>query len=246
MTDSTDDRSTDAPNVEPLPGDAALPDGERVAEYLKTYPDFLEHHPEVLEALTPPERRTGEDVADLQRYLIERLQNEVETLRGTARHLINTSRSNMTTQAQTHAACLAVLEAESPEAVVHAVSDALPGLLDVDVARLCVEATEATPGVLREAGCTLLPPGDIDLLLGDDETVRLQEHSDPAPGVFGEWADTARSDAMVRLRLGPDLPPGLLALGSHHVGMFHPDDAPDLLIFLARVITLHLRTWLRA
>ncbi len=57
---------------------------EQVAAYLKTNPDFLSRHPELIARMAPPTRFDGGPVVDLQQYMIARLHEEMAQLRGCA------------------------------------------------------------------------------------------------------------------------------------------------------------------
>ncbi len=225
-----------------LRGDQFAPEAAELVQFLQQNPDVLIRTPGLLDAILPRDENGA--VVDMQRFLIDRLRNEIETLRGTARHLINLSRNNMTTQSQTHAAVLAMIACPDPATLAHTTAEDLPALLGLDVATVGLEVNEALPETLRDSGLTLLPPGEVDALLGAGNDIRLREQADAAPGVYGDRGDVVRSDALARLGLGPGQPPALLALGSRHVGTFHPDDATELLWFLARVASLTLQRWL--
>ncbi|MGE5548270.1 MAG: DUF484 family protein [Solirubrobacterales bacterium] len=221
--------------------DAALASGgptdQQVADYLRRHPDFLLRHQDLLLALSPPSRYEGEDgIVDMQVFMIDRMKDELDRVKGAAEHLIHTSRSNMSTQVRTHRAALVLLSAETLGGIASAVADDLPALLDVDVATLCFEESDralpelALPNILR------LKRGTVEAVLGGrDRDCALSEEMPGDPALFGEGASLVQSSAAVRLTPGGRCPSGLLALGSRHGRTFHTGQGTELLAFLARV-----------
>ena len=212
---------------------ASKPDQEEAAEtiqplsaaqvraYLKRHPNFLGDNPELLETLTPPSLQTGNGVVDMQRFILQRLQGELERLQSSQGALIAASRSNMTTQAQVNAAVLALLDATSFEHLIHIVTADFAELLDVEVVTICVEKDSAKTAHLS-ANVYVLPPGSVDELMGPGRDLLLRESCAPMPAVFGPAANLVRSDALVRLRCNAAAPVCILALGSRQTDKFHP------------------------
>ncbi|MDA8232503.1 MAG: DUF484 family protein [Magnetospirillum sp.] len=223
-----------------------LPREEQVVEYLRHHPDFLVRHPELLMTLAPPSRWTeAGGVVDMQVFLIERLREEVEDVKGAAEHLIRTSRSNMSTQGRTHQAVMALLGAETIDAIAEAVGDDLPNLLDVDIATLCLEESAHPVAELAATGIGRIPEGSVVKLLGGrNRECALFEEMPGDPMLFGDSSALVLSSAVVRLTPGGRCPEGLLALGSRHGRTFHPGQGTELLSFLARVIESCLRRFL--
>jgi len=62
--------------------------------------------------------------------------------------------------------------------------------------------------------------------------------------IFGSAASLVRSDALLRLKISPAAPAGLLALGSRKENRFHPGQGTELLGFLARALERSIRAWL--
>ncbi|MEQ9328390.1 MAG: DUF484 family protein, partial [Rhodospirillales bacterium] len=68
------------PAEAPLQAEIDL-DSMRVADYLRSNPDFLDRHPEVLAELGAPKRfADGEPVVDMQQFLLDRMQSEMNRL----------------------------------------------------------------------------------------------------------------------------------------------------------------------
>ncbi len=69
-----------------------------VAAYLRCHPDFLTDNPDLVEVLTPPPAHCGEGIVDLQRFLVERLRQQISELSGANESLIAVGRANMVVQ----------------------------------------------------------------------------------------------------------------------------------------------------
>ncbi|CAA7612419.1 conserved hypothetical protein [Candidatus Terasakiella magnetica] len=223
-----------------------LPDERQVEAFLSAHPDFLVRHPDLLLSLSPPSR-WGEDdgILDMQVFMIERLRDEIERVRGAAEHLIHTSRSNMSIQTRTHRAVLAILAADTLAELVEAVADDLPGLLDVDVATLCFETPAEPLEELEAPGLRSLAPGTVvPMMGGGDRECALTEEMPGDPALFGEAAALVQSSAVVRLTPGGRCPEGVMALGSRHGRTFHAGQATELISFLARVVERSVNRWI--
>lgn len=210
-----------------------------VLTYLRANPSFLTGHLDLVSHMTPPSRFSGGPVSDLQYYMIERLNEELEQMRGCAEHLIATSRSNMSTQNRTHEAALAALAADGLPGLTRTVADDFATLLDVDVVTLGFESGDGITPMLP--GVTALPPGLVEKLLGEAD-VMLRSAAQADPLVFGAGSGLVKSFALVRIapRNGPL---GLLAMGSRAERAFHASQGTDLLAFLGNVVEDCVRRW---
>ncbi len=233
--------------AEPGLPDASEPSaGERVADYLKRNPDFLERHPEVLKVLTPPERHGGDGVIDIQRYMVERLRGEIENLRNCAVDLIGTSRSNLSNQTRTHAAVLAIMAAEDFTHFLRIMADDLPLLLDVDAVVIGFEPAAGALPELAPPDIRRLSEGILEHLMDGGRQVILASEMNDDGTIFGSASGLVRSAALARLRPGLRTPAGLLALGSRTPGTFNPGQGTDLIAFMARVVERHIHRWLES
>ncbi len=221
-----------------------LPCEEQVVAYLRGHPDFLLRHPDVALRLFAPARDQGNNVADLQQFMIERLKGKLDEMRGCAEHLITTTRSNMSTQAHTHEAVLAVLAARDMAELVQVLTDTAERL-EVDVAVLCFETAAEVIPALSTAGVQRLAGGDVDVLLGEGQDVALRAATPGTAAVFGSGAGLVHSQALVRLPGEGRCPPGLLALGVREAHAFHPGQGTELLLFLAQVVRYAVLRWVR-
>lgn len=215
-----------------------LPEEKQVVAYLHAHPDFLVRHPDLLLSLSPPSRWAGDDgILDMQVFMIERLRDEVERVRGAAESLIHTSRSNMSIQTRTHKAVLAILSADTLAELAETIADDLPALLDVDVATLCFEPALVPLPRLVAPGLITLPAGMVARTMGgSDRDCALTEEMPGDPALFADGAALVQSSAVVRLSPGEPCPDGLMALGSRNGRTFHAGQATELITFLARVV----------
>ncbi len=214
------------------------PSGEEVRDYLGRHPDFLSRNPELLEALSTPSRWSGDGVVDMQQFMLERLRGEIDSLRGCAQDVIETSRTNMSAQTRVHAAVLALLTAKDFDHLLRTIAEDLPLLLDVDVVAICFETGGAGGMAAMELVSPLirrLEAGRVDDIIGPDRDVALFREMADDGALFGGGASLVRSAALSRLRPGTTTPDGLLALGSRG-NTFHPGQGTDLITFLGRVI----------
>ena len=213
-----------------------------VVAYLRHHQNFLAEHPDLLQVLTPPAVQRGETVVDMQQFMLQRLQTEIARLKNQQRMLIATSRANLATQSRIHAAVLALLGAPTFEHLIQIVTTDLAVLLDADVITLGVETSG--PGHLSVRGVQLLERGTVERLFGADRDVLLRPEIEGDPELFGSGAGLVRSAALLRLRVSPQAPAGLLAIGARRTNKFHPGQGTELLGFLARSLEIVIAGWL--
>ncbi|WP_044563876.1 DUF484 family protein [Azospirillum sp. B4] len=224
-------------------GDALT--AEDVATYLRETPDFLQQHPDVVHHLIPPAENRGNGVADLQHFMLLKLRREVADLTAQREELIATARANINNQSRVHAAVLFLMDAQNFEHLIQTITTDLAVLLDLDLACLVVEQPEDSPLALHadRTGLQLAEAGAITRWLNKRDVV-LRGNIQGMAEIYGPAAPIVRSEALVRLTIGPDAPVGLLAFGSRDADLFHPGQGTELLCFLARVVERCIRGWL--
>ena len=215
-----------------------------IATYLRQHPGFLAEHPDLLQVLTPPAQQRGDGVIDMQQFMLQRLQAEVARLKNQHRALITTSRANLASQARIHQAVLALLAAPSFEHLIQIVTTDFAVLLDADVITLAVESAACGHSHLSVRGVQLLERGAVETLFGPDRDVLLLGDAEGDPAVFGGGAGLVRSSALLRLKVSPQAPAGLLAIGSRRAGKFHAGLGTELLGFLAKSLSVVIAGWL--
>jgi uncharacterized protein YigA (DUF484 family) len=212
---------------------------DQVVRFLRENPDFLLVQPELLHDLAAPLRWSGDTVVDFQRFMVDMLRGELSGMRDCASAVIETSRTNMSVQAQTHAAALSLVAAADADELVRMIGEDLPVLLGVDAAILAIEPHPAIDTAISTI-CRL-DPGVVDALLGDDRDSRLIARLPTDGFPFVDAEPPIRSAAFTRLTLDRPEVHGLLALGAQEEGFFAPAQGTDLLRFLARIIETCLR-----
>jgi hypothetical protein len=192
--------------------------------------------------LTPPSHRRGDNIVDMQHFMVERLKADLHRLKSQQRALIATSRSNLSSQQRIHAAVLALLAANSFEQLIQTVTTDFAILLDIDVVTLCIESSN---GFARAPlpGLLLLEPGDVEALLGPTRDALLEDEVAGDAAIFGAGAGLVQSEALLRLNVA-NAPPGLLALGTRRAGKFKPGQGTELLCFLAQTLGVTISQWL--
>lgn len=230
---------------------AAMPDEKNeilnardVVAYLRSNPGFLQENPQALELLLPPKARPRPgEVADFQRYMIERLKADKEEIIQTARSVVETSRANMNNQQRVHGAVLRLLEARNFEDFIHCITMDLANLLDVDIAVLVVEADGRDIPHIHTSGIRLIPGGTVDKWMRGKNAL-LQDNISGIEPIYGGGAALVKSQILLRVDISMGTPPAILAFGSRDPDMFGEGQATDQILFLARVIERCFRTWL--
>jgi uncharacterized protein len=242
----------DRPQDQPKPTRAGGPErlqpseiGARdVIAYLRQHPDFLDRHPEALQLVRPPARKTGDGVLDFQHFLLERLRHDVARLQDEQKSLIATSRGNLASQCRVHKAVVAMLRATSFEHLLQIVTTDLAVLIDVDVVTLGVESTAARMTRLPVQGIHLLRSGTVDAVLGPNRDALLSSSIQADPALFGAAAGLVRSQALLRLSISRSGPIGLMCMGTRNPDTFYPGLGTELLTFLARALGITIAQWL--
>lgn len=227
----------------PAPAPAALTD-EAVAAYLRRNPDFFRDFPDLLASLAPDAVRRADGAIDFQRFLVDKLRADLDTLRTQQGDLLGTSRANLAAQQRIHKAVLALLSAGDFAHLIEIVTTDLALLLDADVATIGVEGRDDRPRPADCGGVHVLDAGAVDAVLGTGAEVVLCADGAGDVGIFGAAAGLVRSAALIRLRIGGDSPPALLALGARQPNMFSAGQGTELLSFLARILERCIGTWL--
>jgi uncharacterized protein YigA (DUF484 family) len=215
-----------------------------VRAYLLAHPDFVTNDTELVASLAPA-RDHGRNVVDMQHFVIGKLQRQVRTLRDIQSDLIEASSLNSLARDQVHNATLAMLDARNFEDFIGYVTspDGLAAALGLRAAAICIEAANGIHPI-GTGSVHVLEAGGVTRMMGGDLPYRLVPNVLGSRGLYGDLANGVQSEALVRLDFSRASPPGLLALGGAAPEQFHPDQAADLLEFLARIVERSVRRWL--
>ncbi|MDR3516972.1 MAG: DUF484 family protein [Azospirillaceae bacterium] len=216
---------------------------EDVAAFLRLHPDFLIQHGDLIACLTPPTQSRGPGVVDFQHFMVERLRRDLEASRTQYHDLVLTSRATLNGQSRIHAAVLRMLDATSFEQLIQTITTDLALLLDLDVTSLVVESNGSDHAPVNRSGVRVVMPGTVMRWLGI-HNILVQSDIEGEPTLFGPGAGLVRSMALLRLRISPETPEGVLALGSRDPVMFPHSTGTELLNFLARAVERSIRGWL--
>lgn len=228
--------------ISDAPGKAAATEGdglspETVLDWLRRHPDFLSDNPEALAALAPPQRRFGDGVVDMQKFMLDRLQTRFSVLQRRERQIMSAADDNADRQARILQAVLGLVAAPDIEALAGFLRSNLPEILDLEAAAFCVEDG---PGPRWPAGTRVLAANRIRHLMGTGQQVVLKPGYRAKPDVFGDASARVGSVAYIRLRPDGTGRRMLVALGARSADGFTRDQSTDLLCFLADILDTRL------
>lgn len=235
-----EDRTKNAPALS-----AAPPTEQAVIDYLTANPDFLLRNPEAIRLLTPASERTGNEVVDFNRVLVDRLRSDIASLQSRENRLVDTVESNTLSQGRVHRAVLKMMEADGFEHLIQTIQSNFPSMLDVQAVSLCFEPATRTALDGDTNAAMNLAQGTIARLALPIHGAMLRETTAEDRRLFSAESGDIGSVAVLPLVVSPSLPPALLALGAARSDGYHPNQGTDLLAFLARVTEACLRRWLK-
>jgi len=212
----------------------------------------LEDHDLMRALVAANERALGSNVVDLRGIAMERLEARLDRLEDTHRSVIAAAYENLAGTNQVHRAILRMLDPLEFEDFLANLDSEVAQTLRVDSVRLVLESGQAKAGAgLDQLGRVvhIAEPGFIDdyVLAGrrmPARQVTLRQVRPETSEIYGENAAWIRSEALMRLDLGPGRLPGLLAFGSEDPHHFKPSQGTDLLAFFGGVFERAMRRWL--
>jgi len=156
---------------------------------------------------------------------------------GERRRLEAVARANYAAQAQTHAAVIDLLEAESLTDLARRIDQLARQRFGLAAGAIAVEDPKTPP-----AGWVALVAGQVDLILGSHKLARLG-HCPTAAGLFGNLASEIGSAALLRLSMWTPSRQGVIAFGAADPAAFSPEMGAELVTFLARVVERTAERW---
>jgi len=199
--------------------DTGEPEAALVEAFLRANPAWLADRPDLYRVLQPPMRVHGDGLADHMAAML-RVQRE------RADGLLAAGRATAGLAGRVQDAVLALFRSTDP---ADCVSNAMPGILAVDAAHLCVEADH--PRARR------LPDGAVARLLAGRQVVFRDAPTD-AGMLHAEAAGLARHDALVRVP--GEGPAALVALLARDRHALDPAQGVGPLAFLGRAVAAAL------
>ncbi len=228
-----------------------LEDNLRAAILAK--PDALLDDKDLMQALVDAnEQARGDNVIDLRGIAMQRLEARLDRLEDTHRSVIAAAYENLAGTNQVHRAILRLLEPVEFEDFLRILGQDVAEILRVQRITLVLETTALMndPAIDKLDGTlTVVEPGFVDQYLtydrgGPARDVILREIDGPNQRVFGTLAAQLRSEACLKLDLGPGRLPGLIVMGASDPRHFTPQLGTDLLSFFAGVFERSMRHWL--
>ncbi len=200
------------------------------------------------------ERALGDNIVDLRGIAMQRLETRLDRLEDTHRSVIAAAYENLAGTNQVHRAVLQLLEPTNFEAFMANLTGAVAQTLRVDHVRLVLESLQDdgdSDPTLRRLGDVLqiTPRGFVGNYLtngrnGPGRPVVLRAVTGLTADFYGENAATIRSEALMKLDLGPGRLPGMLVFASEDPNQFKSTHGTDLLAFFAGAFERAMRRWL--
>jgi uncharacterized protein len=183
---------------------------------------------------------------------MERLEARLARLEETHRAVIAAAYENLSSTNQVHRALIRMLDAERFEDFIQVLDADVADVLRVERVRLVLESVDGTEGAgLGRLGRVMKVrgPGFVHhyMSLGRSTPARpivLRQGIPPEGAPYEDPSVELRSEALMRLDLGPGRLPGLLAMGCEDPHRFKPGQGTDLLAFFTGVFERVLRRWL--
>jgi hypothetical protein len=240
-------------------GQAGMAEQMSIAEELRDRliadPEMILDDRDLMRALIAAnERAMGANIVDLRGIAMKRLEARLDRLEDTHRSVIAAAYENLAGTNQVHRAVLKMLDPVGFKDFLLNLGSEVAEILRVDTIRLVLEATDpsADDPALEKLGAVLCvaPPGFVDTYLrtgqggGQSRPVILRQTRSGLTSVYGESGDWIRSEAVMRLDLGPRRLPGMLAMGAEDPHQFRANQGTDLLSFFAGVFERAMRRWL--
>ena len=215
-------------------------------------PGLVLDDPEVMRALVlTSERAMGGNVVDMRGMAMERLESRLERLEETHRAVIAAAYDNLSSTNQIHRALLKLMDAQTFETFVLDLGGAVAEILRVDGLKLVLESPDGSEEGLGKLGSVLRvrKPGYVDAYMSGGRPtparpITLRQGEPPASSPYGDTGADLRSEALIRLNLGANRLPGMLAMGSEDPHRFKPGQGTDLVAFFSGAFERMLVRWL--
>lgn len=225
---------------------------EALRGHILSDPETVLDDPEVMSALIAAnERALGHNIVDLRGIAMQRLELRLDRLEETHRQVIAAAYENLAGMNQIHRAVLKMLDPLQFEGFLASLGGEVADVLRVASLRLVLESAAGAgdPALIRYADVILMAEaGFVDrYMAGRAPAARpivLRQVMPEDQLVHGAAADHVRSEALMRLDLGPGRLPGMLVMGSEDPHQFKPNQGTDLLAFFAGVFERAMRRWL--
>lgn len=228
------------------------PLAEELRETLISRPEAILEDRDLMKALiSANERAMGTNIVDLRGIAMERLEARLDRLEDTHRSVIAAAYENLAGTNQVHRAILKMLDPVDFEDFLLNLGVEVSQILRVDSVKLVLETLQSTDDeiAVKKLGQVLsvTTEGFIDSYMsagraGAPRAVVLRQTIEPSAEIYG--GTQIKSEAVMRLDLGPGRLPGMLLMGALDPYQFRPNQGTDLLGFFAGVFERAMRRWL--
>ena len=216
-------------------------------------PETILEDRDVMDALVAAnERAMGTNIVDLRGIAMQRLTSRLDRLEDTHRTVIAAAYENLAGTNQVQRAILQLLDPLSFEDFLRSLGTEVAQTLRVDCIRLVLESLQGDEEPsLRRLGDVLYvaEPGFVADYLSAGRNVPLRAVTlrsvvPESAQLYGDRANTIRSEALMRLDFGAGRLPGMLVMGAEVSQQFKPNHGTELLAFFAGVFERTMRRWL--
>ena len=223
---------------------------DELREKIIANPDVLLEDVDVMRALVGAnDDNQGSNVVDLRAIAMERLNARFDRLEDTHRNVIAAAYDNLAGTNQVHRAILRMMDATEFAQFLTDLSGDVADILRVDAIRLVLESSDPDALTNDNETVAVMPAGYVDgyITLGRNMPARqitLRELPKIGGSLYGERAAYIKSEACLKVDLGPDRMPAMLVMGSEDPQLFTSQQGTDLLTFFAGVFERVVRRWL--
>lgn len=229
ITDTQKDQPTEGQEFE-----------QKIVNYLQSEKDFFARHSDLLINLTLP-HPSGVAVSLVERQMVL-LREQNQELKRQLNDLVENAKANGDLNKKMQGLVLAVLAAETPQAMLEVLFSSLRADFNVDVLALWLffDAHSTPPFFLSYPDVTLIARDSPKLsvfsnVLKNTRPVCGSLTAEQGAHLFGEATERAVSCALIPLGLEGRQHQGLLALGSQEPGRFRADLGTLFLDYLGAV-----------
>ena len=218
-------------------------------ERILANPDILLDDPDVMRALVDARESADGNVIDLRSVAMDRLEARLDRLEDTHRSVIAAAYENLAGTNQIQRAIIRMMDPTDYETFLADLAGDVAAVLRIDTVRVIRECDAPEKFASAHEIELAAPKGFVDGYIRKGRNmparrVTLRAFKDSSAHIFGRLSPRIRSEACLRLDLGPDQLPALLLMGSLDEAQFTPQQGTDLLAFFTGVFERTMRNHL--
>lgn len=178
-------------------------------------------------------------VIQFEERAVAQLRERLGAAQEANQDLIAFARGHSGAVSSIHEAVMAIIEADSFEALLHVVTQEWPLILGIDAVALALIV--GNQGFRVDGnGVQLVQPQLLERAIEQVDGVELRTVSRGHP-LFGPACDLIRAEALIRIDCDPPLPCGVIALGQRTEQSLDARHGSELLMFLGRTLAAMIR-----